>query len=107
MRKDKSQQKHAYRRFKERYGINYNQRLSDYLRCAVHSGGAISVCRSSNRVSIYDALFRPQNGEVDDETLVGQLLIIRFAFDRNRNQVITALPRDAQELDDLWTEDLF
>lgn len=97
MKKKKSQQIHASRRFEERYGLRCTQRLEDYLRCAVHGGGAFFVRSTSNRAKVYDVLFRPQAAETDDETKIGKLMIIRFVFDKQRNQVVTALPRETEE----------
>lgn len=97
MKKEQSQKIHADRRFQERYGLRYTQRLQDYLRCAVHSGGAFKVRHQSHRTAIYDVLFRPQKSETDDESKIGKLMIIRFVFDRKRNQAVTALPREEQE----------
>jgi Cu/Ag efflux pump CusA len=93
MDKKQSQKIHATKRFKERYGLNLTQRLEDYLRCAVHSGGAFLVKYDSKRTQIYDVLFRPQKKETNDIEKIGKLMIIRFSFDKKRNQVVTALPR--------------
>ena len=94
MKKQKAQQVHASKRFEERYGLRFTQRLDDHIRCAVHSGGAILLQRTSLRASVYECLFRVSGNETDDESLIGKLIILRFVFDKKRNQVVTALPRE-------------
>ena len=95
--KRKAQLIHAGRRFKERYGIYYKQHIEDHLKCAVHSNGAELVERQSNRVAVYDALYRVKKGDTDDPQQVGRVIIIRFVYDRNRKSVATVLPREDGE----------
>jgi len=92
--KRKGQQVHTARRLWERYGIKYKQHIDDHLRCAVHSGGAVLIERTSNRVAVYDALYRIKKVDTDDPARVDKVIIIRFVYDRNRNSIATALPRN-------------
>lgn len=88
---------HATRRLDERYGLRLTQYMRDFFRCAVKSNGAFFVRRQSNRVSIFDIVYRVHAGDTDDPFRVGEVVTIRFAYDRNRREVITMLPRDEEE----------
>ena len=92
--KSDSERIHSHRRAIERYGLKASQNMRDKLRCSVKSGGAEVVRRQSLRVTVYDAIYRIQSCDTDDESRVGKLVILRFAWDKVRGEIITFLPRE-------------
>jgi len=106
MDKKEAQYVHAKKRLLERYNLKYVQHIEDHIRCAVKSGGAELIYKSSKRVCIYDVIYRLKNFDVEDANLVGKLIIIRFVYDHARNSVATFLPRNEADYSKwLWQDD--
>ena len=103
--KKKGERFHARQRLFERYGLKYSQNIRDKLRCSVVSGGAFFIKKQSNRVKIWESLYRVQRCDTDDESKVGMLVILRFAYDKERKEIITFLPRAEEPKGDEDVED--
>jgi hypothetical protein len=78
--KRESQQLHARRRFRERYGIHFNRKKERDLVRQIKQGSATYCCRQSARVYVYYVMLEGYS--------------IPVVYDRTRDQVVTCLPQD-------------
>lgn len=90
--KQKSLEKHTRNRLRERYGLNYTQRLFEWLINQMSEGETTLVCKQSNRVSVHDCSYYVQQGDICNSELarVGWTTI-RFVYDKERKTLITVL----------------
>jgi hypothetical protein len=91
-RKAIAQKRHAKRRLATRYGLKLSDHLMQYCRHAIKSNKAILVERQSLRVAVYDMLYTITTKDTDDPDMVGKEVMIRFVYDKNRKQIVSALP---------------
>lgn len=77
--KQKSEFLHARRRLKERFGIDLTRKLRRQIKDDIRRGRCQVLTRPSNRVTMY---------LVDVKGIS-----MRVAYDRQRKEIITVLPR--------------
>ena len=70
---------HARKRFFERYGLNFNNKIERLFLQIIKDGKARLVERQTNRVIILDVYYK--------------LKPYRIVFDKKRKAIITALPK--------------
>ena len=72
------QRNHAKRRFKQRYGIDFNQQMRQEFRRLIQSNQCVLVEKQSNRISIWDVTYEGN--------------VYRIVYDKQRKNVVTVLP---------------
>ena len=83
MNKQKSERRHAFHRFAERFGCGLSNVTYKEMIQQIQDGKATFVRKQSNRVSIWRLLY-------DDK-------VVRVAYDKERHQIVTFMPEEAEE----------
>jgi len=91
MSKKKAQQRHARKRFAERYGVVFDPRLERDFIQIIQSGDARFVEKQSNRVSLFDITMGEE--------------VFRVVYDKERKTIVTVLPKEALTEDQNGTGD--
>jgi hypothetical protein len=78
--KKRCQQIHAANRARERFGINLSQNDQQEICRMIRDGEASFVRKDSNRVSVFDVLFKEY--------------VIRAVYDKHRHSIATVLTVD-------------
>ena len=92
MNKSRAQRSHAKRRFYERFGILLNRKDRQNLINQIQGNRAKFVEKESNRVSLWDVMVKGK--------------IIRVVYDKDRKNIVTALPQEADDETISWFCDL-
>jgi len=80
VKKKKSEMIHLRKRWNERVGGTMTKSLHDKIVAMIHSKQSTPIRKTSNRVTIHDVL------------VIGN--IHRVAYDKERKQIVTVLPRE-------------
>jgi len=72
------QRNHSKRRFRQRYGIDFNQQMRQEFRRLIQSNQCVLVEKQSNRISIWDVTYEGN--------------VYRIVYDKQRKNVVTVLP---------------
>jgi len=88
---------HANRKLKERYGLIASQALKEQLKKCIASQNYKLIERQSNRTSIYDIEYQITKKDTEYCSMysVGQILMIRCVWDKQRHEFVTFLPRQS------------